>query len=222
MAIHCSYLINLGSSEEGLKRSSREALVEELIRSERLGVPFVILHPGSHKGAGKDVGLSMVTEGARWALEKTEGMKVRLLMETAAGAGNTIGRSFEELKEIDDGVGMRDRIGFCLDTCHMFVSGMDFRTEQGYGAMMDHLGDTVGLSRVFFFHLNDAMFGPDSHRDRHANIGKGLIGEEGFRWLMRDKRLNKMPGVLETPLVEDKDHPYLAYELDLAKLRSLA
>jgi deoxyribonuclease-4 len=222
VAIHCSYLINLGSSDEDLKRKSRDALVDELNRAEKLGVPFIILHPGSHKGAGTDTGISMVSEGAKWALERTDGMKVRLLFETAAGAGNTIGRSFEELREIDERVAMRDRLGFCLDTCHIFVSGMDFRTENGYSTMMEHLESTVGISRVFFFHLNDAMFGPDSHKDRHANIGKGLIGEEGFRRLMRDKRLARMPGILETPLTEDKENPYSAYEIDLAKLRSMA
>jgi deoxyribonuclease-4 len=222
VAIHCSYLINLGSPVESSKKSSREALVNEIERAQALGVPYIVLHPGAHVGGGIDKGLSLIAEGVRWAFEATEGAKVLLLLETAAGAGTTLGRNFDELKELDKRIDAQDRLGFCIDTCHIFVSGMDFRTEKGYQEVMGHMEETIGSSRVLLFHLNDAMFGLGSHRDRHANIGAGLIGEAGFRRLLTDKRFQASAGVLETPLSEDQEHPYAAYERDLAKLRSLS
>jgi deoxyribonuclease-4 len=222
VAIHCSYLINLGSPEEGSKKSSRGALVKEIERAGALGVPYIVLHPGAHVGGGAEKGLSLIAEGIRSAFKATEGSSVILLLETAAGAGTTLGRSFEELNELDKQVDARDRLGFCIDTCHIFVSGMDIRTEKGYEEVMGHMEETIGPSRVFLFHLNDAMFGLGSHRDRHANIGAGLIGEAAFHRLLTDKRFQNSAGVVETPLSDDAEHPYSAYVRDLAKLRSLS
>jgi deoxyribonuclease-4 len=222
VAIHCSYLINLGSSVEKTKVSSREALVKEIERAGALGVQFIVLHPGAHVGGGVEAGLSLIADGIRSAFETTEGSKVILLLETAAGAGTTLGRSFEELRELDRKIGMPDRLGYCIDTCHIFVSGMDFRTEKGYEVVMGHMEETIGSSRVFLFHLNDAMLDLGSHRDRHANIGAGHIGENGFRLLLKDRRFQGAAGVLETPLSPDLEHPYSAYERDLERLRSLS
>ena len=221
VAIHAAYLINLGSSEDPLQGKSRAGLVDELRRAEVLGVPYVILHPGAHKGAGIDQGLSTIAEGARFSLDATEGSPVRLLLENAAGAGSTMGQSFEELARLYQLIDRPDRIGCCVDTCHAFVSGMDFRTEPGYESFIERIESTIGLSTVRCFHLNDAQFELGSHRDRHANIGAGHIGKEGFRWLMNDPRMAHAAGILETPISEDPDHPYAAYETDLETLRSL-
>lgn len=221
VGVHASYLINLGSSDPLLQRRSREAVIEELVRADALGAVGVILHPGAHVGAGKEQGITNIVQGAVDALEATKTLKAHLILEIAAGAGSTLGQTFEELEEIGRRVDRDDRLGYCVDTCHVFAGGGDFRTADGYAGVIDQIRNTIGLKRVEFFHLNDALFPPGTHKDRHANIGKGEIGAEPFRRLLTDPNFRNVPGVLETPLDEDGKEPYSAYLRDLAILRDL-
>lgn len=221
VGVHASYLINLGTSDPGLMRKSREALTEELRRAEAIGAIGVILHPGAHVGAGTAQGIENIAAGAQEALAATSGAKVRILFENAAGAGSTMGQSLEELSEIGRRSEFEKRVGYCIDTCHLYASGIDYTSEAGYGRLVDSVRDTLGLEKVRFFHLNDALFPLGSRKDRHANIGEGTLGKEGFRRLLNDRNFQATPGVLETPISDDKDHPYRSYEKDLETLHSL-
>ena len=220
-AVHPSYLINLGSPQPTLQERSREAFQEEIQRAEALGIPLLIFHPGAHTGSGEAAGLAAIASGVRHALEADPGGKVRVLLENAAGAGSTLGSTFEQLAHLLDSIDAPGRTGVCLDTCHLFAAGYDFRTEHTYRELMARLEGTVGVRRVFAFHLNDAQEEFGSRRDRHANIGNGNIGLPGFRRLVNDRRFANVPGFLETPLRADKADPYAAYREDLSTLRSL-
>lgn len=221
VGVHTSYLINMGSPQPALQERSKAAFKDEIERAEELGVDFLIFHPGAHTGSGEAAGLASIASGVRRALEETPGRKVRVLLETAAGQGSTLGCSFEQLGHLLSTIDVPDRTGVCIDTCHVFASGYDFRTDKGYKAMIDRLESTVGAKRVYAFHLNDALSEFGSRVDRHANIGEGNIGLAGFRFLLNDRRFATTPGFLETPLKGDKARPYAAYEKDLKTLRSL-
>lgn len=217
-AVHHGYLTNLASPKAaGLKRS-RSAFLDELRRAELIGADALIVHPGAHLGSGVDAGVARVSESLNEAFAKTEGFRVRTLLENMAGQGSTLGAQFTELARIRDGVDDRNRLGFALDTCHLFAAGHDFRTPESYGSLVDRIGSEIGLETVRAFHLNDAKGPLASHRDRHENIGKGEIGLEGFRHFVGDARWADRPGFLETPLTGDD---YAVYRADLATLRSL-
>lgn len=217
-AVHHGYLANLGSPKPETLARSRTALLDEIRRAELLGANGLIFHPGAHLGSGVDAGVRTIVESLRGAIAEVPEGKVRLLLENAAGQGTALGSTFEELASALDGVGAPDRVGVALDTCHLFASGLDFRTPEGYGAMIDRLESVVGCRRVYAFHLNDAKAPVGSHLDRHENIGRGEIGLEGFRHLVNDRRWATVPGYLETPL---DDRGYDQYAEDLGTLRSL-
>ncbi|MDE1820467.1 MAG: deoxyribonuclease IV [Euryarchaeota archaeon] len=221
VGIHTSYLINLGSPQPSLQERSRAAFKEEIERAEALGATHLIFHPGAHTGSGEAAGLASIASGVRWALEATGGCKVRVLLEIAAGQGTTLGCSFEQLAHLLTSIDAPQRTGVCIDTCHLFACGYDFRSEKDYRATLEKLEDTVGVKNVFAFHLNDALNELGSRVDRHANIGEGNIGLSGFRPFLNDKRFASTPGYLETPLKGDKARPYASYETDLKTLRSL-
>lgn len=198
IVVHASYLINLASPKEDLRLKSRLALQDELERCERLGIPSLVLHPGAHTGSGEEAGLAMVAFTLNQVHEALPDLKVQTLLETTAGQGTTLGRSFEELAVIIDQVEARERVMVCLDTCHIFAAGYDFRTEAGYADVMRRFDETIGLDRLSAIHLNDSQTPLGSNRDRHAHIGEGEIGLEGFRHLVNDPRLTGIPGLLET------------------------
>jgi len=217
-AVHHGYLANLGSPKPEMLARSRAAFADELGRAELLGVDGLIFHPGAHLGSGVPAGLKTLEESLRSAIATAPDGRVRILLENAAGQGTTLGATFEELAEVLDAVNEPRRLGVALDSCHLFASGFDFRTPEGYGAMVDRLEATVGAKRVFAFHLNDAKAPAGSHLDRHENIGAGEIGTAGFRLLLNDRRWATVPGFLETPL---DDRGYARYAEDLVTLRSL-
>ncbi|MGA8542670.1 MAG: deoxyribonuclease IV [Thermoplasmata archaeon] len=217
-AVHHGYLANLASPKKLVLNRSRKAFRDEMARAELLGVDGLIFHPGAHLGSGVDAGLKSITESLRAALADRPDGTVRLLLENAAGQGTTLGSTFEQLQTVLAAVDAPNRLGITIDTCHLFASGVDFRTEEGYGRLVDHLRATVGLAAVRAFHLNDAKADLGSHLDRHENIGKGLIGLDGFRRLVVDPQWAAVPGYLETPLDDDS---YARYAEDLATLRSL-
>jgi deoxyribonuclease-4 len=213
---HASYLINLASAKPDLIKKSIAAFVEELKRCELLKIPSVVMHPGSHGGDGVETGLERFTKNLDTALELADS-DVKLLLETTAGQGTSLGCRFEELAIIINNSQHSDKLGVCVDTCHIFAAGYDIRSEKSYQATMDEFDKVVGTERIHFFHLNDSKKGLDCRVDRHEHIGQGEIGIEGFRNLLNDPRFANHPMTLETPkgkdLQEDRDN--------LATLRGL-
>ena len=214
---HSSYLINLAAPTPAEWTRAVAAFHDELERAEALALPFVIIHPGSHKGDGLDAGIKRIVEALDEVTSRTRGYRVRVLLENTAGGGATIGRSFEELAALLGGARAPERLGVCLDTCHLFAAGYDLRTRAGYESVMKSCAATVGLRQVRAFHLNDAKAPLGSGLDRHEKIGRGRLGKDAFRWLMKDRRFAKVPMVLETP----KDPEPKADMAGLALLRKL-
>lgn len=207
---HATYLINLASPVEAEWRRSVDAFHDELERAETLGLPFVVIHPGSHKGEGIEAGLARVVAALDELCERTRGCRVKVCLENTAGAGNTVGARFEELSAAVARARFPERLGICLDTCHLFAAGHDIRSPAGYRATMAALERTLGAERLLAFHLNDAKQGLGSGLDRHEHIGKGKIGLDAFRRLLRDSRFARLPMVLETPKDGDADRKNLA------------
>ena len=216
--VHHGYLINLASPKRAMLGRSRKAFLDEVARAELLGVDGLIFHPGAHLSSGSEAGVRTIVESLRKTLDAVPEGKVRLLLENAAGQGTAMCSTLEELAAVLHGVDAPDRIGVCLDTCHLFAAGFDFPHEEGYGALLDRIDATISRKAVRAFHLNDAKAGLGSHLDRHENIGRGEIGAEGFRTLVNDPTWAEVPGYLETPLDEDG---YSRYAQDLATLRGL-
>ncbi|WFS62703.1 deoxyribonuclease IV [Pseudodesulfovibrio thermohalotolerans] len=203
IAAHDSYLINLASDKEDQLNRSVLAFAEELKRIEILAVPFLVTHPGSHLGAGVEVGVRRYAANLDRAIELSGTKKGLVLLETTAGQGTNLGSTFEELAAVIEASAHPDRIGVCYDTCHTFAAGYDIRTPETYAATFDAFDRVIGLDRLKFFHLNDSKNGLGSRKDRHEHIGQGEIGVEGFRNLMRDPRFADVPKTLETPKAED-------------------
>jgi deoxyribonuclease-4 len=200
---HSSYLLNLASPDELLWRRSRDAFFEEMARCARLGIPYLVVHPGSHVGHGEEAGMQRVGRALRQLLERRGADGVTVLLETTAGQGTNLGHTFEQLASMIEFAGGGDRLGVCFDTCHVLAAGYDIRSESGYRDTMKRFDRTVGLKRLKAFHLNDSKHGPGSRRDRHEHIGEGHVGIEAFRLIVNDRRFRALPMVLETPKGED-------------------
>ena len=196
---HSSYLINLGNPNAAMWAQTVAAFTDELERAEALGLSCVVIHPGSHMGTGLEAGRGRVVAALDESLARTAGYQVKIALENTAGAGTTIGRTFGELATLLERAARPERIGVCLDTCHLFAAGYDLRTEAGYRRAMAECETTVGRRRVLAFHLNDAKAPLGSGLDRHENIGRGLLGLAPFRLLLNDPRYVRVPKVLETP-----------------------
>jgi deoxyribonuclease-4 len=215
---HDCYLVNLAAPRRAVWKKSVAAFRVELERAERLGIPYLVTHPGSHAGAGEAEGLRRVTEALNALLAALPGAGVRILLETTAGQGSSLGHRFEELAAILAGVDQADRVGVCLDTCHVFAAGYDIRTRDGYRKTVEDLDACLGLRRLQAIHLNDSKAGLGSRVDRHEHIGEGRLGLAPFRRLLNDPRLRRVPMILETP----KDDDFVAADRrNLARLRRL-
>ena len=213
---HDSYLINLGSPDEELIKKSREAFLIELQRCEKLKIPYLVTHPGSHLKIGEDWGMSRIAESLNWVHERTEGFEVKVALETTAGQGSNLGYKFEQLATMIERTKYSDRLVVCMDTCHIFAAGYDIAIESGYKKTMSEFNRIIGLDRLAAIHVNDSKKELGSRVDRHEHIGKGFIGEDAFKFLMNDKRLSKIPKLLETPKEDEMD------KVNLALLRKLA
>ena len=214
---HGSYLVNLATPVPAAWRQAVETFSDELRRAEALGLGFLVVHPGSHLGAGHEAGLAAVARALDEALARVPRARVRVALENTAGGGHTLGGTFEDLAGIIGRVRRAERVGICLDTCHLFVAGYDIRTPTGYAAAMERCARTVGLGRVLAFHLNDASAPLGSGLDRHEHIGRGRLGLRLFRLLLNDRRFARVPKVLETP----KEPEPTADLRNLATLRRL-
>lgn len=200
---HNTYLINLCATDKTTFEKSYDGMLMELQRAEQLELPYTVLHPGSHLGAGEAQGLQKIAETLNQLFSETEGFKVKVLLETTAGQGTNLGYTFEQLATLIKLISYPDRVGTCFDTCHAFAAGYDFRTEKGYETVIDSFDNIVGLDNLFVFHLNDSKNDCGSRVDRHEHIGKGVIGTDGFKFFLNDKRFKDHPGVLETPKGKD-------------------
>jgi deoxyribonuclease IV len=196
---HDSYLINLASPEDDILKRSREAFEDEVERCEQLEIPYLICHPGSHVGSGEKVGLKKIAESINSTLDKKPGYKTQLLLETTAGQGTNLGYRFEQLAEILEFIKEKDRVGICVDSCHIFAAGYDIRTADAYQSTLKQLEEVIGLRKLRAFHLNDSKTPLGSRVDRHEHIGQGHIGVEAFRLIVNDERFQGLPMVIETP-----------------------
>lgn len=218
IASHGSYLINLATPEEKKHAQSCHGLENELIRAGQLGIPYVVLHPGAHMGAGEEEGIKRITASINTVFSDTPEMQTKLLLETTSGQGSSVGYGFEQLASIVDGIDDRSRIGICLDSCHIFAAGYDIRSETGYEKTMARFESIIGIHRLLYIHLNDSKNPLGSRIDRHQHIGAGFIGITAFECFMRDPRLRNIPKVIETPKPKGKDWD----RMNLDKLRQLS
>jgi len=213
---HSSYLINIGSPKDELRKKSIDSLVIELKRSEKLGLRALVFHPGSHLGIGETEGLKLIAESLNTVLSRVTLRNTMVLLETTAGQGTNLGYKFEHLADIIDMIEIqKNMVGVCFDTCHAFSAGYDIRTVDAYNKTMDLFDEIIGFDKLKAFHLNDSKFDLGSRKDRHEHIGKGFIGLEGFKAIVNDKRFKTLPMVLETPGGET------GYKENLKVLRSL-
>ncbi len=208
---HSSYLINSAARDPSLHEKSLKALTGELQRCDEAGLAFTVLHPGAAKDQEPMKAMEQVAKSLAQVLKNTSNSAVKIALENTAGQGTTLGRSFEELKNIADHVGS-ERIVFCFDTCHAFSAGYDIRSESGIKEILAKWDDIIGLDRLAAFHLNDSKGELGSHIDRHEHIGHGKIGDIPFEYIMQN--FPDIPKVIETPKEDDWD------EKNLERLRS--
>ena len=200
---HMPYLPNLASPKEDVYLQSVTTLTAELHRCGQLHIPYLVTHLGSHLGSGLEAGLKRLVDGISTAFSKTEN-DVMLLLENTAGTKNSMGSSFEDIAAIMDALNT-ERLGVCLDTCHLFAAGYDIRTPEEIEHTLDEFENHIGLRRLKLIHLNDSKGELGSGLDRHEHIGLGKIGEEGFRAILRDEKIKALPLILETPIDSRRD-----------------
>jgi deoxyribonuclease-4 len=214
---HAGYLINLGAPPSANRAKSLQSLIQEITFAGALGLPFLVLHPGAHLGAGEEAGLGQIVAGLDEAFRATKDSPVRVALENTAGQGSCLGNQLEHLAAIYDRVQKPERLALCIDTAHLFAAGYDIRTAKGWNKTVRQLDALIGQKQIAAFHLNDSKTELNSRVDRHEDIGQGRIGLEGFRHIVNDARFKKRPGCLETHKSED-----LHEDIEnLATLRSL-
>jgi len=215
---HANYLINLAATNPQFHANSIRALSEELTRADQLGLPFMVLHPGAHLGAGEEAGLEKVVESIDRVLAGLPKIKTRIALETTAGQGSCLGNKFEQLAYIISRVREPERLCVCLDTAHVFAAGYDIGSESSLRKTLGEFDRVIGPDRLVAIHLNDSKTACGSRVDRHEHIGKGRIGLDAFRFIMRSRRFHKIPKVLETP----KGKELREDVMNLTMLRTLA
>ena len=219
-AAHDAYLINLASPDKAIWRKSVDAFIVELRRADTLGIPHLVAHPGAYTTSSEALGLGRVVRALDEIHGQTRAVRCKCLLETTAGQGTSLGWRFEHLATILDGAKDPDRLGICFDTCHVFAAGYPMGNQKEYRATMTALNATVGLDQIRAFHLNDSRRALGSRVDRHAHIGRGMMGLEPFRLLLADRRFRKTPMYLETPKGEENGVDLDA--INLSVLRALA
>jgi deoxyribonuclease-4 len=198
--IHAVYLLNCASEDKAIRCKSLMSLTHSLRVGRAIGASGVVLHPGSAKTGEIDAAIARASETIREALQESDGCQLHL--ENTAGAGGTLGRSFDELARLLEGAGADDRLGVCLDSCHLLASGYDIRTGAGLAGVLRECNRALGRGRVRSLHLNDSQMPLGSNRDRHANVGAGELGEEGCMAFLSAPGLQRLPCVLETPGID--------------------
>jgi deoxyribonuclease-4 len=207
---HSLYLINLATPDDALWQKSLDALTDDLERCELLGLPGLVIHPGSHVGSGEKAGMARISSALDEVHARLPAYNVQVWLETTAGQGDYLGYRFAQLQAMIDGVKEPARLGVCFDTAHAFAAGYELRTREGYDATWAEFDEILGFDRLKAIHLNDSQKELGSRVDRHEHIGKGLLGLEPFRLLLNDPRFYGLPMTLETEkgpdLAEDKEN----------------
>ena len=209
--VHAPYIINLATDDEEKRNFATSFLQEEIKRVETLGFTYLVLHPGSHVGCGPDKGIENIANSLNKVLETDE--KVVILLETMAGKGTEVGRTFEEIASIIEKVNQKETIGVCLDTCHINDAGYDLND---FDKVLDNFDEVIGLDKLKCLHINDSKNERSAHKDRHENIGLGHIGFEALLKVIYNNRLDNIPKILETPYV-DKIYPPYKYEIEMIR-----
>lgn len=215
VSTHASYLINLGAQDPEIEAKSVESLTVELARCTKLGIPYLVLHPGSAGAQTAHDCLVKIAANINKVLNNDTGTTI-ICLENMAGHGSSVGHQFEQLAFLRNNVAKKDRVGFCFDTCHAFAAGYDIRTKEAYTQTLEQFNTVVGLEHLKVMHLNDSKKELGCHVDRHEDIGKGAIGLEAFRLIMNDERLFNVAKILETPY-DDLE----SYAQNLAVLKGL-
>ena len=215
---HANYLINLAATNPQFHANSLRALAEELTRANQLELPFLVLHPGAHLGAGEEAGLEKVVGSINRVFRTIPKVKTRIAIETTAGQGSSLGHTFKQIAYIIDNVREPERLCVCLDIAHIFAAGYDIGTQAAIKKTSCEFDRVIGLDRLAAIHVNDSKTARGSRVDRHEHIGKGKIGLDAFRFIMRDRRFRKIPKVLETPKGKDLREDVV----NLKSLRTLA
>lgn len=216
---HASYLINIGSPKENIAKQSVHALIDELKRCILLGIPYLVIHPGSHTGSDEQSCLDRIAQNISYIFSEVPG-DTMILLETMAGQGSTVCYTFEHLAHIINKTTPQARIGVCMDTCHVFAAGYDCTTLESYNSMWYSFDTIVGRNYLKALHLNDSKKTCGSRIDRHEKIGKGAIGLEGFRFFMNDQRLTAIPKIVETPITSPKS-ALMEFKENMEILRNL-
>jgi deoxyribonuclease IV len=198
---HMPYLPNLSCPEDELYKKSVDTLVAEVDRCIELGIPYLVMHLGSHLGMGREIGLQRISKALNQATKHAKG-SFQICLENMAGTKNSMGSKFEEVREIFDSVKQKDRVAVCLDTCHAYAAGYDLHVEKAVDKTLAKFDDTVGFENLKVVHLNDSEGGLGSGLDRHEHIGMGYIGTTGFRALLHHQAIKDQPLILETPIDE--------------------
>lgn len=211
--VHAPYIINLATDDLVKREFSCNFLKEEIERVETLGFSYLVLHPGSHVGAGTDKGIQNIVDSLNKIIDKDT--KVVILLETMAGKGTEVGKNFEELESIISKIKQKENIGVCLDTCHINDAGYDLNY---FDKVLDSFDKIIGLDKLKCIHVNDSKNMIGSHKDRHENIGYGHIGFDNLINIIYNKRLDNIPKILETPYI-DKTYPPYKYEIEMIRTK---
>ena len=209
--VHAPYIINLATDDEEKRSFATSFLQEEIKRVETLGFTYLVLHPGSHVGCGPDKGIENIASSLNEVLATDK--KIVILLETMAGKGTEVGRTFEEIASIIEKVNQKEKIGVCLDTCHINDAGYDLNN---FDKVLDNFDEVIGLGKLKCLHINDSKNERSAHKDRHENIGLGHIGFEALMKVIYNNRLDNIPKILETPYV-DKIYPPYKYEIEMIR-----
>ncbi len=206
---HLPYLANLASPDKELYLKARNRLIIELNRAKELGISFLVLHPGNHRGSGERSGIQRTVKSLNDAIAKTNNVSTKILLETMSGQGTELGYSFEQIAKILDQVKDSHRFGICFDTCHVFAAGYGVDTYKGYERTIERFDKIIGIKKIQAFHLNDSKGGLGSRIDRHVSIGEGYLGLKCFHAIVKDPRFIDVPKILEIPKREERSQQNL-------------
>jgi len=222
VVVHAPYIMNLANADETKRQFAIDFLTDEIKRSDAMGFSQIVLHPGAHVKQGPEIAIEHIVNGLNQVLENTKDLTVKIALETMSGKGTEIGRNFEEIKAIIDGVTRDERLSVCFDTCHVHDAGYDIVND--VEGVLKHFDDTVGIKRISVLHINDSKNPLGASKDRHENIGFGHIGYEVLSTIVHHPSFTDIPKILETPYLpktdEDKKRIYPPYKEEIAMLKA--
>jgi deoxyribonuclease-4 len=217
--VHAPYIMNLANGDPEKRAFAVDFLTKEIERTAAIGAKQIVLHPGAHVKQGVDIAIEYIIDGLNQVFERTQNLNVKIALETMAGKGTEVGRSFEELKRIIDGVSYSERVSVCFDTCHTHDAG--YETKEDFDSVMEEFDRIIGKDRISVFHINDSKNKKGAQKDRHENIGFGYLGFDALNYIVHHPDFIDIPKILETPYItqsddsKDKIHPPYAFEIEM-------